>query len=534
MAMGMHAGLPAPLKFRASTNLLDLLGVQMYSSVPKAISELVVNGYDADATYVIVTDEVKQIIVEDNGDAMDEQAIRNQYMFLGSGHKRSQQFTPKLHRRPIGAKGIGKLAGLGVARRIEIETWRDGVSYRWVIDRDDMEEPALQGAAHDATLDRALIPFRLDKTDRLGSGTRVVLTRLRPEVHYDVKKLRQHLAQELPLSSTFQVVVDGQKLRRSDTPGKAYPIRHNDPVCGVIEGKIVVARKRVQPPGVVSTVRGRAVGGPSFFDLDVSARRYHSTDFITGQVECGGLDPDDGTYSAIKTDREGFTLNHPRYIAFAKFMTAEIYRITKQIEDEADRRHDDERREKLSEAVQNTTDVLNAWNKEQSRRLQLALAATVKAHRDVNGTEVAHPVVEAICKGGTREPGPEHEPESPRTFEPTPVVLGSGRLRIKNQTFDVKVEPLGEGATECEIRRDQGVVIVNESHPSYEEALRNRWTEVVVLRAVAARFAADVATTAAESYEVLDDILRFAANRSKRRRAGTIEDEPEDVIAPAI
>ena len=75
---------------------------------------------------------------------------------------------------------------------------------------------------------------------------------------------------------------------------------------------------------------------------------------------------------------------------------------------------------------------------------------------------------------------------------------------------------------------------MNESHPSYEEALRNRWTEVVVLRAVAARFAADVATTSAESYEVMDDILRFAANRSKRRRTGTIEDEPEEAIGPAI
>ena len=534
MAIGMHDGPSAPLKFRASTNLLDLLGVQMYSSVPKAISELVVNGYDADATYVTVTADGKQVVVEDNGEAMDEQAIRDQYMFLGSRHKRSQQFTAKLHRRPIGAKGIGKLAGLGIARRIEIETWRDGVSYWWAIDRDEMEKPALQGREHDATLDRALIPFKHVKSDHSGSGTRVLLTRLRPEVHYDAKKLRQHLAQELPLGSSFQVVVDGQKLRRSDTPGKSYPIRHNDPVCGLVEGKIVVARKRVQPPGVITTVRSRAVGGPSFFDLDVSARRYHSTDFITGQVECGGLDPDDGSDSAIKTDREGFTVNHPRYVAFSKFMTAEIYRIAKHLEDEADRRHDDERREKLSEAVKNTTDVLNAWNREQSRRLQLASASPAKAHGDPNGTEVAHPVVEALRQGGSREPGPEHEPEPPRTSEPTPVVLGIGRLRIKNQTFDVKVEPLGEGAPECEIKRDQGLVIVNESHPSYEEALRNRWTEVVVLRAVAARFAADSSATAAESYEVLDDILRFAANRSKRRRAGTIEDEPAADLAPAV
>ncbi len=372
------------------------------------------------------------------------------------------------------------------------------------------------------------------KSARANSGTRARLTRLRPGIQYDAKKLRQHLAQELPLSSNFQVVVDGQRLKRSDTPGKVIAIRHVGPVCGLIEGKIVVAKKRVQPPGVITTVRGRAVGSPSFFDLDVSARRYHSTDFITGQVECGGLDPDDGTDSAIKTDREGFLLNHRRYVAFARYMTDEIYKVAKQIEDENDRRHDDDRHQKLTEAVRYTTDVLNAWNHDQTRRMQLTPTAAMKAHRNAAGTEVAHPFVDAEERGGTRERGPDHEPEPPRAVEPTSVVLGSGRLRLKNQVFDVRVEPLGEAAPECEIRKEQALVIVNESHPTYEEALKNRWTEVVVLRAVAARFACDVSATAAEAYEILDDILRFAAVRAKQRRAGTIEDEGEEALPPAV
>lgn len=522
----------APLKFQTSTNLVDLLGAGMYSSVPKSISELVVNGYDADATYVTVTATADDIVVEDNGDAMDEHAIRNQYMFLGSRHKRRQPLTPRLHRAPVGAKGIGKLAGLGIARRIEVETWRDGDSYSWVIDRDEMEKVARAGAA-EATLDRALIPFAKGPTTRSGSGTRVRLRRLRPEIRYDNKKLRQHLAQELPLSSTFQVVVDGERLKRSDTPGKRILVRHDDLVCGRIEGHIVVARKRVPSPGVVTTVRGRAVGGPSFYDLDVSARRYHSTDFITGQVECSGLDPDDGP-SAIKTDREGFTVNHPRFEAFAKYMTAQLFQIAKQIEDENDKRNTEDRREKINEAVRNTTDVLNAWNMDNARRMQMNQAAKMKARRDVNGKEVAHPVVDAEDHDGERPRGPDHEPEPPRNIEVIPVVLGTGRLRLKNQTFDVRVEPLGEAAPECEIRRDQAVVIVNESHPTYEEAMRNKWTDVVVLRAVATRFACDEAATAAEAYEIVDDIVRFAAVRAKRRRAGTMEDEPEEQLAPAI
>jgi hypothetical protein len=69
---------------------------------------------------------------------------------------------------------------------------------------------------------------------------------------------------------------------------------------------------------------------------------------------------------------------------------------------------------------------------------------------------------------------------------------------------------------------------VNEDHPSYEEAVRNRWTEAIVLRAVATRFACDESSTAAEAYELLDDILRFAARRAKRRHAGAPHTEDED------
>ena len=37
------------LKFIVATRMLDHIGVSMYSKYPKAIGELVVNGYDADA-----------------------------------------------------------------------------------------------------------------------------------------------------------------------------------------------------------------------------------------------------------------------------------------------------------------------------------------------------------------------------------------------------------------------------------------------------------------------------------------------------
>lgn len=102
-------------------------------------SELVVNGYDADATIVTVANSSEAIVIDDNGADMGIDSINDQFLVRASGHKRRTGKTPVFKRDPIGAKGIGKLAGLGIARRIEVESWQDGVMSRFAIDRGEME-----------------------------------------------------------------------------------------------------------------------------------------------------------------------------------------------------------------------------------------------------------------------------------------------------------------------------------------------------------------------------------------------------------
>lgn len=58
---------------------------------------------------------------------------------LASGRKRRSGKTPIVHRDPIGVKGIGKLAGLGIARRIGVESWPAGIISTFAISRDEME-----------------------------------------------------------------------------------------------------------------------------------------------------------------------------------------------------------------------------------------------------------------------------------------------------------------------------------------------------------------------------------------------------------
>lgn len=523
------------VRFRTSINLLDHLGLNMYSSVPKAIGEVVVNGYDADATAVEVTSSAKTIVIEDDGLGMTGDDIAERYMVLASGHKRREPRTPLFRRLPIGAKGIGKLAGLGIARRIEVETWRGGVLNSYAIDRDEMEHAEKGGAANEAMLDRAHIPVAITATRREGSGTRVTLRKLRPEARFDAKKVREHLAQELPLGDHFRVRVDGAWISKAEVKGRKIRIHEDDPVCGLIEGQLVIASQAQKHPGVITTVRARAVGGPSFFGMVLSNRRYHSHDRITGQVEVGGLDPDDGTPTAIKTDREGFLTNHPRYQAYAEFMQALIEKHAKAIEDDHDRRNDEDRRTRLNEAVAKAAEVFNAFNEHERRLMQAAPQTRLKGERDeASGVDAIHAVVEIEDKGGERPRTDVVNPSAPTNLEIIPVVYGSGRLRFRGQSFEVAVLPRGEAAPECEILRDQSLVIVNEQHPSYEEAERNRWTEGVVFRAVATKFACEESNTAEEAYELLDKMTRFAAQHAKRKRGGVMLDDVELVPAVAV
>lgn len=96
-----------------SLNVLEHLGINLYSNVPSVLSEIVANAWDADAETVRVnwdrTDG--KIVISDDGCGMTAQEVNER--FLKVGHRRRDMQpgpTPKFGRRPMGRKGIGKLS----------------------------------------------------------------------------------------------------------------------------------------------------------------------------------------------------------------------------------------------------------------------------------------------------------------------------------------------------------------------------------------------------------------------------------------
>lgn len=69
----------SPYNMRISLNVLQHLGIGLYSSFPAVLSEIVANAWDADATEVKINidRENKQIIIIDNGHGMCIEDFKN-------------------------------------------------------------------------------------------------------------------------------------------------------------------------------------------------------------------------------------------------------------------------------------------------------------------------------------------------------------------------------------------------------------------------------------------------------------------------
>lgn len=108
-----------------SNELVQLLSDQLYSSPLKAIEELVVNSYDADAKKCAIykpaiSSGVKKtdlVIVYDDGQGMDKSGLSNLWQ-IGRSNKRSEEIIKRSTRKLIGKFGIGKLATYSIANEI--------------------------------------------------------------------------------------------------------------------------------------------------------------------------------------------------------------------------------------------------------------------------------------------------------------------------------------------------------------------------------------------------------------------------------
>jgi len=228
--------------------VIQLLSEQLYSSPLKAIEELVVNSWDADATICRVSvpspDVLEQmepttaVAVLDNGHGMTANDLRNLW-HVGLSSKRDATWSERAHRTQIGKFGIGKLASYAIARRVTYLTKTKDESPRGVtidfeqfqtVEEKDggrgtvtlrmmrLDEPArLLGEPQMVAILHQLKASAADLSDAgWDHWTLVVLESLKPKAQ-DVRqgRLKWVLSTAMPAASDFKLFLNGANVSSS-------------------------------------------------------------------------------------------------------------------------------------------------------------------------------------------------------------------------------------------------------------------------------------------------------------------------------
>lgn len=377
------------LNFIATSRLLDHIGLAMYSSLPKAISELIANAYDAYATEVKVTipkviDKKSEIVISDNGNGMSEGFIRQTYMKLGPNNRKEKEKTPRFKRLLIGSKGIGKLAGLGIANIMYIETVNNGEKCKFEINRRKLD-------AKGERLDEIEIPLIVEKTKK-PNGTTILLKELLPHVStMSDEELRAFFVKEFGFPEKFSIFVNGHRYSPEDIPGKKIEIKDNIDNYGEVYGRITITKEPKiikRSAGIITKVRGRRVLGPTLFDINSHGHQYRVAERIIGEIEVPFLDPEkpEGKLDEfiISTSRDGFNLNHPKFIAYKNWIENKLIEISRNLEKE----QADERKRKFLEN-KNVQSVLKKLPKEIQEKINKLIEEVIPKLNELSQKDAA-------------------------------------------------------------------------------------------------------------------------------------------------
>lgn len=209
-----------PLKFHIELNVLNHLGIGLYSSTPAVVTEIIANAWDADATKVsiVLEPDEDRIQVEDDGHGMTRDDVAGKFLKVGYSrrtHEPTKEKSRSGKRYVMGRKGIGKLAMFSLARHITIVTRAKGSdAVAFSVDVDELRRTA---EAADTVADYPVQPAPVPADFTAEQGTRILLTGLNTRINKTEKYLRPRLARRFGVfSDTFRVFLGATEVTRKD------------------------------------------------------------------------------------------------------------------------------------------------------------------------------------------------------------------------------------------------------------------------------------------------------------------------------
>ncbi|EAK7751846.1 hypothetical protein E7L98_08670 [Campylobacter jejuni] len=198
-------------RMKVSLNIIEHLGVNLYSNLPAVLSEIVANSWDADATEVKMNiHDTDKIEIIDNGFGMNEDDINEKFLNVGY-KKRDNNFTETPSgRKVMGRKGIGKLSLFSIANKITvISKKKNDTTNAFIMDIEDIKKAINEEGIYEPTpLDSNSSPMQIEY-----QGTVIILEKLKRErIKYN--NIRMNLARRFSIidNSNFKVVVNGKEI----------------------------------------------------------------------------------------------------------------------------------------------------------------------------------------------------------------------------------------------------------------------------------------------------------------------------------
>jgi hypothetical protein len=323
------------------------LGLQMYSTLPPVLAELVSNAWDAGATQVLISipsgtlTEDSTIVVADNGDGMSDEEIRDGYLVVGRDRRLSEESDSRKappFRKYMGRKGIGKFSGFGIARRIEVESCKEGNISRFIMDYDRLVQASK----------RRVIEFEaLSATGNITQGTQITLGAIQKyrSRSVSITQLRRSLARRFSvIGDDFAVIVNGepitpeerdlQGLLAKDRTGKIYLWTFDEEVAphsgwrvtgwmGALRSQDTATDEITR--GVVIMARGKLVQEPFLFG--VNPAQQYALAYLVGELHAEFVDQDEDT---VSTARNGLVWDNEANDALMKWGKAKIQQVARE------------------------------------------------------------------------------------------------------------------------------------------------------------------------------------------------------------
>ena len=205
----------AQYEMNLDLNVLNHLGINLYTKIPAVLSETVANAYDADASEVFLEITESKVIIRDNGCGMSRDDVNRKFLTVGYEKRLDLLETPIFHRKPMGKKGIGKLSLFSIANVIEVQTYNGITKDAFIINVDELRE--FISNKNNSREHKAYEPKPITPTIE-SKGTIITLTELRKNRTLKApEKIKTELARRFDVfNKDFTVYVNGEPISFED------------------------------------------------------------------------------------------------------------------------------------------------------------------------------------------------------------------------------------------------------------------------------------------------------------------------------